>query len=103
MFVAPRGALLLRGVVTEFRTCLRRIGWNGPSPPESGHFPPVDAVPRVKPKNRMLARLNEAARTADAYACCASRLSFRLVCIHDADGVVFWAMLHIWNAHSRAL
>src|ERR1035438_7190331 len=58
MFVVPKGALLLKGAVTEFRTCLRRIGWNGPSPPESGHFPTVDAVPRVEPKNRMLARLS---------------------------------------------
>src|ERR1019366_9607404 len=38
---------------------------------------------------RNLGRLNEAARTADAYACCASRLSPRAVCVHDAKGVVF--------------
>jgi hypothetical protein len=39
------------------------------------------------------------------YACLLVEVpsSLRPVCIHHTDGVIFWAMLHIWNAHSRAL
>jgi hypothetical protein len=37
------------------------------------------------------------------YACVLVEALSSTVCTHDAEGVCFWAMLHIWNAHNRAL
>src|SRR4051812_13566401 len=50
-----------------------------------------------------LVRLNEAARTADATRACWLRFCLWPVCAHDTEGVICGAMLHIWNAHTRAL
>jgi hypothetical protein len=52
---------------------------------------------------RTLARLNEAAGRRTLRVVDAARLSLRPGCIRDQGGVLFWAILHIWKSHNRAL